>query len=430
MGPAVGDSPEDRARPGRRPGDRHQEAPGALRRQHEPPQGKDHVIWSTPSGLFYSDNTGGSFSAPEQVSKSPTVGGAIAVGADGSVWVSYYQGLAVKAASRSGTAWKVENVATISGAPGTVAVRTAIGVGANGPVVAYGDGGTTVVATRSGGVWTTANVTGQGGYGVSLALGKDGTPVVAYYDGTGNVIVASGSAGSLSPTTLARSAPGPNGPSGSWSTGVGVDDQGNQYVVFADTAKHQIDLAVSSSSGFRVEPIQDSHLGATPTLAVDPQGTVLAVAWYDTENQNLDVAVTSAGGLILAFSPNPASPVVGGSPSAATCTPSGGTTLSITAPNGASASGFDTKCLAVKAGSAFTLDFKNEDVTIHNWELYKSQAAATSPSGRLGGASGPTDLVAAGSSATYKVNALPAGTYYFQCDVHPTVMNGTFVVSK
>src|SRR5207248_9624631 len=106
-------------------------------------------------------------------------------------------------------------------------------------------------------------------------------------------------------------------------------------------------------------------------------------------NQNLDVAVTSAGGLILAFSPNPASPVVGGSPSAATCTPSGGTTLSITAPNGASASGFDTKCLAVKAGSAFTLDFKHEDVPNHNREPYKSQAGAAAPPGRLRGRSGP-----------------------------------------
>ena len=174
-----------------------------------------------------------------------------------------------------------------------------------------------------------------------------------------------------------------------------------------------------------MEPIQDSHLGANPTLAVDPQGSVLAVAWYDTENQNLDAAVTSAGSLILAFSPQPASPVVAPSTGGASCKPTG-TTLSITAKNIA----FDTKCLAAKAGTTFTVDFKNEDTTIHNWELYKSQTAASSPSGRLGGASGPTDLVAAGSSATYKVNALPAGTYYFQCDVHPTQMNGTFVVPK
>ena len=34
---------------------------------------------------------------------------------------------------------------------------------------------------------------------------------------------------------------------------------------------------------------------------------------------------------------------------------------------------------------------------------------------------GPTTL-------TYHVGALAAGTYYFHCDVHPTAMQGTFVV--
>ncbi len=32
------------------------------------------------------------------------------------------------------------------------------------------------------------------------------------------------------------------------------------------------------------------------------------------------------------------------------------------------------------------------------------------------------------ASATYHVEPLPPGTYYFQCDVHPTLMNGAFIV--
>ena len=40
---------------------------------------------------------------------------------------------------------------------------------------------------------------------------------------------------------------------------------------------------------------------------------------------------------------------------------------------------------------------------------------------RLAHATGP-------ATTTYSVPALKSGTYYFQCDVHPTTMNGTFVV--
>jgi hypothetical protein len=32
------------------------------------------------------------------------------------------------------------------------------------------------------------------------------------------------------------------------------------------------------------------------------------------------------------------------------------------------------------------------------------------------------------ASNTYHVGLLPLGTYYFQCDVHPTLMNGAFIV--
>jgi hypothetical protein len=37
-------------------------------------------------------------------------------------------------------------------------------------------------------------------------------------------------------------------------------------------------------------------------------------------------------------------------------------------------------------------------------------------------------LVMGPKTITYQVPALPSGTYYFRCDVHPTQMFGTFVV--
>jgi len=37
-------------------------------------------------------------------------------------------------------------------------------------------------------------------------------------------------------------------------------------------------------------------------------------------------------------------------------------------------------------------------------------------------------IVIGRTTVTYHVGALVAGTYYFHCDVHPTAMQGTFVV--
>jgi plastocyanin len=73
------------------------------------------------------------------------------------------------------------------------------------------------------------------------------------------------------------------------------------------------------------------------------------------------------------------------------------------------------------------LTFANNDPPqIHNVEIFTNSSAST----RLGGATGPTDIVQAGQTKTYNVGPLPPGTYYFHCDIHPTTMTGTFIVAK
>ncbi len=61
----------------------------------------------------------------------------------------------------------------------------------------------------------------------------------------------------------------------------------------------------------------------------------------------------------------------------------------------------------------------------HNVEIFR-RAAATR---RLGGASGADDPVTGPGRAVYRVAALPPGTYFFRCDIHPTTMRGTLVVT-
>jgi plastocyanin len=64
-----------------------------------------------------------------------------------------------------------------------------------------------------------------------------------------------------------------------------------------------------------------------------------------------------------------------------------------------------------------TLD--NQDTVVHNFAIYESEQDA-------GGQRNPLfqgDNVDAGSEVTYEFRSPPAGDYFFQCDIHPT-MNG------
>jgi plastocyanin len=80
---------------------------------------------------------------------------------------------------------------------------------------------------------------------------------------------------------------------------------------------------------------------------------------------------------------------------------------------------FDQATLTAAAGQPLTIVFDNKDSVPHNIAIFDSSAMTKS---YFHGT-----VVTGPKTVTYSVPALQPGTYYFHCDVHPT-MNGTLVV--
>ena len=79
---------------------------------------------------------------------------------------------------------------------------------------------------------------------------------------------------------------------------------------------------------------------------------------------------------------------------------------------------FDTACMVVPAGEAFTIVLVNDDTEPHNVAIYADSSKSTVYfTGKI---------IDGGETIEYEVPALEAGTYYFDCTVHPG-MNGSVI---
>jgi uncharacterized surface protein with fasciclin (FAS1) repeats len=85
---------------------------------------------------------------------------------------------------------------------------------------------------------------------------------------------------------------------------------------------------------------------------------------------------------------------------------------------------FNTSTITVPAGANVTVVFDNQDTGIpHNFAVYDTPAAQTSIFvGKI--ITGPATV-----NYTFTAPSTP-GNYFFRCDVHPTIMTGTFVVTQ
>ncbi len=86
---------------------------------------------------------------------------------------------------------------------------------------------------------------------------------------------------------------------------------------------------------------------------------------------------------------------------------------------------FDTKVITVPAGSRVTINFDNQDVSMpHNIAIYQILPGGQTRPVFVG------DTITGPAKITYRFTApTAAGSYFFECDVHPDVMNGIFTIT-
>ena len=100
-------------------------------------------------------------------------------------------------------------------------------------------------------------------------------------------------------------------------------------------------------------------------------------------------------------------------------------TVTLVAPKGAATNGFAQTTLSFEAGKPTDLEFDNQDAGVqHNVVIFAQDPAKDSQAAALF----TGDVITGPLKTTYHVPALQAGTYYFHCEVHPTVMTGTITV--
>ncbi|MFL5736428.1 MAG: hypothetical protein ACJ76P_03720 [Actinomycetota bacterium] len=393
---------------------------------------KLHVVWSTTKGLWYADNTAGDFQ-PKQVDTGSIAGPSIALDSSGTPWVAYYSGQNAYVATQKGSRWDITRIGKSGSCTNCPPSRTAVAIGdKDTPVVAFTDysSNSPMAAVESGNRWTTVDLErGAGGFGISAAAKGDGTTHVVYYTTGGEIHDATAPASAKNPVAAPVKVGDYTSSGGGLALGtsISISDDGTQYIAWADPGIG-IALASGQQGSFKPIPTDGTIEGGTPAIAVAPDGKTTYVAWYDTAAQDLRVgSYGTTEGAVAVAKPSPTPAAGAGSPSptvpnASNC-PKPTTSPKLTAQGTA----FLEQCIAVPAKTNFTVSFDNKDPFPHDFSVYPDSNSLTPKDALLYGFN---DLAQGSTVTKYSGSGFAPGSYYFQCDLHPTAMFGTFVVSK
>jgi len=218
-----------------------------------------------------------------------------------------------------------------------------------------------------------------------------------------------------------------------------------QAVSVEDTALQVTDASTFAASG--VILIDEERMtirevqGSTLVVERASRGSKAAAHAEGAEIFNQPVPpeppaiVQQACGQFARFAPAPTTPTAAATETAGT--PGAPTPTAVAAASAAAPTGevqvveisavpsmkFDKSELRVKAGGKVTVRFTNNDPGVpHNWALYTDEGASEA-------IAGANENVCAGPcEAEITFDTPPPGEYFFRCDVHPTIMKGTFIV--
>jgi plastocyanin len=398
--------------------------------------GTVHVAWTMGGAVYVATTKLGGTSTVEKVfDLGSTVSHAGPIGRPGitldgndAPWIAFTvessAGRQVHVAHLDGSKWVDDIVATSANCNGCTSPQpTGIGVVGDAPVVVFvnAESSTVESATLRGGSWTTSTVASSSAandaVGLGLAFATDGKGAFAsFFGGDGTVQLATLANGAWTTSKVAEAANPTTPTSGNLAstTAVAVDGSATVYVAWQDQELHLV-----SGKDNTFTPVDLGHTTANatgPSLATSDAG--VALGWYDTNQQNQMIGFFGDLQDLLIAQPSPSLTVSQAPATGSECGKDGKPALDVVAKGIA----FDTNCLVAVAGKPFELNFDNQDSGIqHNVAIYTDSTAADN---LFRG-----DITTGVATTTYKVGALDAGTYYFQCDIHPT-MNGQFVVVK
>jgi outer membrane protein assembly factor BamB/plastocyanin len=202
-----------------------------------------------------------------------------------------------------------------------------------------------------------------------------------------------------------------------WTAKLDAPDFGGALVagdlVFTSTFAGEV-VAFDRASGKQVWSMQAPGGINSPMSAAGD--TLLVPVGLGTRPMLLALEL-GATGTIPSASPS-VTPTSAPSPS-----PSGNTDLQISSPDQGDGILFDTSQLTAPAGARVSLTYTNETSIPHDWHLFDGANASSPSIVSTKIQAGPNDA----QNVSFTVPSKP-GRYYFQCDVHPTLMNGFLIV--